>query len=444
MNEGDRPVALRPLRPPRAPRTSEEEPSILWHDDRSVSLTLQESRLPVQPRTFDEAGIPPGRGETDESQRGMALGRRAGFLALLFILLWIARSTELFLLFRDHSGQTSWWRLAILQAPLWLTLLLGCALILRLARRYPYEGWHKGRTVAIHGIAILGLTMTLPVVDLLLSVPGMILFQSWDHAWETFHRLTWRNLHGVAVMVPPFYLLVVSLSWFWRYYQTMREKELQAADLRAQLAQAQLQALKMQMNPHFLFNTLNSISTLLRVDIEAAESTLEQLAILLRRSLEATEVQEVQLREELEFIRDYLELEQIRFANRLRLEWAIEPSTEGALVPHLILQPLVENAIKHGFWPTAKPGLIRISSRLVGQELHLAVEDDGAGLAPGRAEGVGLSNSRARLRQLYGTAASLDLLPRLPQGVRATVVLPFDTSPRVAAPLGASTTRETP
>ena len=359
-------------------------------------------------------------------------GLRPLYLILAFILIGLLRSTELSIFYRNQPNIWPWWRITLNQLPLWFAMGAFSSLILHFSRRFPYENRGWWRTLCAHLAAMCGIALAVSLLDYLLQVPGQILLHSPAYAWTTAQQLSWRDVYTVGIKVPAIYIIIVLISWFWSYYQKVREKELQASELRAQLAQAQLQSLKMQMNPHFLFNTLNSISTLLRVDLDAAEHTLELLAVLLRRSLDATDVQEVSLREELAFIHDYLELEQIRFSNRLRLVWDIEPAAEDAWVPHLILQPLVENAIKHGFWPTAKPGLIRVSAQREGKELHLAVEDDGVGLHPlstkGTVEGVGLSNSRARLRQLYGNASSLHLMANTPKGVRAVVVLPFHTS----------------
>src|SRR4029079_2186861 len=168
-----------------------------------------------------------------------------------------------------------------------------------------------------------------------------------------------------------------------------------------------LQALKMQLHPHFLFNTLNSISALLDEDVDAADQMLARLGDLLRMTLENSGAQEITLQEELEFLRCYLEIEQVRFNDRLTVDMKIEPATLDAQVPNLILQPIVENAIKHGIVSRIAPGRIEISAIRYGGSLKLQVRDNGPGLHPGEAssgrvkEGLGLANTRARLEQRY-------------------------------------------
>src|SRR5262249_40591374 len=184
--------------------------------------------------------------------------------------------------------------------------------------------------------------------------------------------------------------------------------ELKASQLEARLAQAQLQALKMQLHPHFLFNTLHAISALMRKDVEEADRMITRLSDLLRLTLENVGAQEATLRQELEILGRYLEIEQRRFGDRLQVKMEIEPETLDARAPNLILQPLVENAIRHGIAPRSAPGLIEIRASRAGDKLELQVRDNGVGLPTDHREpikeGVGLANTRARLEQLYGAA----------------------------------------
>jgi LytS/YehU family sensor histidine kinase len=189
----------------------------------------------------------------------------------------------------------------------------------------------------------------------------------------------------------------------------------------------------MELNPHFLFNALNGISTLMYRDVDAADSMLMKLASLLRYALDHSQRHQAPLRQELEFLDRYLALEQMRFGDRLSVEREFDPATLDAMVPNLLLQPLVENAIKHGFEPNAEPGKIQLRAKLDGKRLRLEVEDNGKGLPGDGAikEGIGTSNSRARLAQLYGKRASLTLERGARGGVRAVVELPFEEKPRV-------------
>lgn len=222
---------------------------------------------------------------------------------------------------------------------------------------------------------------------------------------------------------------VLLLAYFAvRFYRMYRERELKATQLEAGLAQARLEALRMQLHPHFLFNTLNSISTLMHRDVEAADDMLAALSDLLRVALERRGEQEVPLKEELDILRRYLDIEQIRFGDRLRVKFEIEPHCLDALVPNLILQPLAENAIRHGIDPRPEPGLLVISARRTDDWLTLRIADDGHGLPAGTTveEGVGLSNTRARLQQLYGNPKALHL-HSAPDGFTVTVTVPYHT-----------------
>lgn len=229
-------------------------------------------------------------------------------------------------------------------------------------------------------------------------------------------------------------------------FRRSQERERRAAELAASLTRAQLQALRMQINPHFLFNTLHAISGLVYVNPRAADEMLAELSELLRRSLDSMEEQEIPLGEELEFIGGYISLEQKRFGERLRVEQRVPDQLRQALVPALILQPLVENAIRHGIEPRRGPGLITIEARQEADRLHLTVQDDGRGLPdspPAGAErrGIGIANTRARLQGLYGPDQSFALERAKPQGCRVEIRLPWrvrspdpaDLSPASAA-----------
>jgi LytS/YehU family sensor histidine kinase len=211
------------------------------------------------------------------------------------------------------------------------------------------------------------------------------------------------------------------------YYQRYRERELRASELEKGLVQAKLHALQMQLNPHFLFNTLHSISSLMHKDVEAADRMVMRLGDLLRAALASADTQEMTLRQELEFLERYLDIEQIRFGNRLTVKKNIEAATLEARVPNLILQPLVENAIRHGIEPWSRPGCIELGARRADNRLTLTVADNGAGLRDQEPveEGVGLSNTRARLRELYGEAHHFELRHGPQGGLLAELTIPF-------------------
>jgi len=240
---------------------------------------------------------------------------------------------------------------------------------------------------------------------------------------ETFNPLLVKTFHLNLLI----YWVIVSVHHAFGYYRQVQVRELRAVELEKRLAQARLQALQMQLNPHFLFNTLHAISALVHKDVEAADRMIARLSDLLRYALESTDAQEVPLRQELDFLNRYLEIEKTRFGDRLTVRLDIAPETLDALVPNLVLQPLVENAIRHGIEPRAKPGRIDLRARRENGRLKLEVCDNGVGLPSGRIpeEGVGLSNTRARLQQLYGERHLFALGNTAGGGLTVSVELPF-------------------
>lgn len=211
------------------------------------------------------------------------------------------------------------------------------------------------------------------------------------------------------------------------YANRFREQKLVATQLEAQLAQAQLAALKMQLQPHFLFNTLHAIATLMEEDIKAAQRMLTRLSELLRLTLDHVGEQEVPLSKEIEFLKSYLEIEEIRFHDRLRITYDIPPETLEAQVPTLILQPLVENAIRHGIAPKAAGGSVSITASRNGGTLQITIIDDGRGAAEIE-QGVGLSNTRKRLEQLYGLNQTFEFGNVPDGGFTVALKLPFRTN----------------
>jgi two-component sensor histidine kinase len=218
---------------------------------------------------------------------------------------------------------------------------------------------------------------------------------------DAFQPLLLKTFHFDLLI----YWVILTVGHALNYYRKAQERELHASELQRHLVQARLQALQMQLNPHFLFNTLHAISALMHKDVEAADSMIARLSELLRYALESTSAQEVPLRQELDFLERYIEIEQTRFGDRLLVQKSIDPAALEVRVPNLILQPLVENAIRHGIEPHVRRGEITLWARRQDGALHLEVRDNGAGLVNGNGspeEGVGLSNTRARLAELYG------------------------------------------
>jgi sensor histidine kinase YesM len=255
-----------------------------------------------------------------------------------------------------------------------------------------------------------------------LGYPPNRQFNSFLEAYQFF---VFINLH-LSILI---YWGVVGIKSAFSYYQKYRERELQTSKLEARLAQSRLQVLKMQLHPHFLFNTLNAVSELIYKDPESAERMIGDLSDLLRLSFENLEVQEISLKQELEFLEKYLEIEQMRFHDRLRVEMNIAPETLDAKVPNMILQPLVENAIKHGLAPRSEGGVIEIGAARNNGSLELSVSDNGIGVPFGDVdnlhEGVGLSNTKRRLKHLYGDRHRFDLAAAAKNGLSVNLTIPY-------------------
>jgi two-component system, LytTR family, sensor kinase len=240
---------------------------------------------------------------------------------------------------------------------------------------------------------------------------------------EIYQAVFPRILLGVVV-----YKIIVTTNYALDYYEKFRAEQQRAALLEAHLAQAQLQALKTQLQPHFLFNTLNSITSLVLEDQRAAVRMISRLGDFLRLTIENNGTQQVSLERELEFLKCYLEIQQVRFHDRLRVTMQIEPAALSVQVPNLILQPLVENAIKHGIAPRADAGHIGIRARLTQDTLQVEVSNDGPPQTlngNSARPGVGLANTRERLRQLYQERFQLDLQTRAEGGAVCTLALPL-------------------
>jgi LytS/YehU family sensor histidine kinase len=247
--------------------------------------------------------------------------------------------------------------------------------------------------------------------------------------WFVFERLFFSNLvDDITGTFVPIVLVAHAVS----YYRRFRERELRATQLEGQLAKAHLQTLKSQLQPHFLFNTMHSISSLMLTDVQAADQMMTLLGDLLRMSLESSGTQITTLSRELEFVNCYLEIEKVRFAERLNVTLDIAPETLDATVPHLFLQPLVDNAVKHGISKLPAGGEIRITAHADDGELQIEIRDNGPGF--GRegtfpASGLGLRITRERLESLYGQDQSVELLSFPGGGTVTRVCIPFCVQP---------------
>jgi two-component sensor histidine kinase len=234
-----------------------------------------------------------------------------------------------------------------------------------------------------------------------------------------------QNLAAAFYNIPFFYILISFGVEAMEQARARREEERQATRLYGQLADARLALLQRQLHPHFLFNALQAISTLIHRDPATADDVLMRLSGLLRALLEKASGQTLTLRLELDLTRNYLEIEQVRFGDHLRVTWRVDESLLETEVPSLVVLPLVENAIRHGLSLKMDPGHLAITAEREGENLVLTVEDDGLGAAAPFVPGVGLGNTRERLRALYGERAGLDLTTEPGRGFRARLHLPL-------------------
>ncbi len=307
-------------------------------------------------------------------------------------------------------------------------------------RRFPISRKTWLRSVPVHLVASCLLALA-HVATASAAVPYLGVFGTLtpkDYAGAVALMLIF-GFHGNLLS----YWTVIGIQHAFRVYRRAQDRqktalrlEAEAQALTAQLSKAQLSALKAQLQPHFLFNTLNAIMVLVRQrEALLAEETIARLSNLLRFVLDDAAAQEVSLRRELDYLELYLSIEQLRFADRMRVELEADPAALGGALPHMSLQPLVENAVRHGISERAGAGLIRVRARRRGDALVVEIEDDGPGPSPatgqrGPAEGaerggIGLANTRARLQQLYGDRASLSLRARPEGGAISTLVVPF-------------------
>lgn len=296
--------------------------------------------------------------------------------------------------------------------------------VIWLSKSFRIEGGQRFKSLTVHFLACIVLLL----VDVLLFTVISIPFGWYSHLTPFSNRyfLLILNFTPSNVM---FYWGIVVIEHALDYYRKLQDRELRASQLEAQLAQTQLQVLKMQLHPHFLFNTLNAISALIRESPDEADEMVSRLGDLLRMTLETAGLQEVPFKKELEFLKHYLDIEQTRFQDRLKVEMAIEPDTLDGLVPSMILQPLVENSVRHGVSPRPEGGCIKIKAWRDSSLLRLEVEDDGPGLggdAPPK-ERVGLTNTRARVSNLYGDEHGLRLRHAAGGGLVVSLSIPFRT-----------------
>jgi two-component system, LytTR family, sensor kinase len=324
------------------------------------------------------------------------------------------------------------WRGMAFQAGEWVILGALTPLVYALAARFPLRGERVARNVLVHvagalvlcvGWALLGVALRAVLGTLPSRMPLPAFVASWlltSLPWSVF-----------------MYFTVLGCVFAFAYFGEAREREALAARLSAQVAEARLDALRMQLHPHFLFNSLNAVAVLVRDSRnEDAARVVEQLSEILREVLgRGDDAREIPVSREIAFLEKYLAIEQVRYSDRLVVAWGVDPAALPALVPAFVLQPLVENALRHGVAASSAPCRIDITAAVEGGDLVLAVTNDvPAGAAPGvtRGSGVGIANTRERLATMFGGSASV----ALGEGggrVRAVVRLPWHETPAAPA-----------
>jgi two-component system, LytTR family, sensor kinase len=253
----------------------------------------------------------------------------------------------------------------------------------------------------------------------------------WEKFSEDFWTMALNGFYGRNIIDMAYYWAVIAFGYSLEIHQRYKNEELKSVQLETRLVETELKALREQLRPHFLFNTLNTISVLVRENKnDAAVTLIARLSSLLRMSLDNTGVHEVTVRQEMDFLERYIDIQKARFSDRLNVGIDIEPAAMEARIPNLLLQPLVENAIVHGIASKSGPGRVDVLGHVANGRLHLEVRDDGPGLGDGskRAkEGVGLTNTRERIAKIYGTQGQLSLRSEPGCGVSVQIVLPCRT-----------------
>jgi two-component system, LytTR family, sensor kinase len=374
-----------------------------------VAGLLSRINATVQPRPAEASGPP---------------APPIAWIPVAFTVFWtfvgLAFAGQLYLT-QAKLGSPVTWRFAVTRSLAdWYAFAVLSLPAIAFARRFPLGSAPLRLLAIVHLVA----SLVFSLVWMLLRAGIAVRLEHKPFAETLRHALVATLFFNLLV-----YWVVVAVTHAVGFYRSLRERERRTLELEKHVTEARLLALQMQLNPHFLFNALHGVSALMYRDVDAADRMLVKLGDLLRHALARSDAQRVPLRDELAFLDRYLELEQIRFDGRLSVCSEISDAARDALVPNLILQPLVENALKHGIEPQVKPGVITLRATILdGRLLRLEVEDNGRGLAPGKSAegGIGTANSRARLAQLYGRRGQINFLPGEDGGLRVMMEIPFE------------------
>jgi LytS/YehU family sensor histidine kinase len=305
----------------------------------------------------------------------------------------------------------------------WYSWALLAPFVVGMVERFPISK----TTWVRHGLIQLGSFLLCFGVHVGIQVTAMLLPNYRDIHPDFINALTHHTITSIDFDLFIFCTLV-AIAHAMIFYRTLKQREMSTVRLESELARAKLQVLKNKLNPHFLFNTLHSISTLMYRDVRAADRMLTRLSDLLRMTMERSDRHDIPLHEEIAFLEKYLQIEQIRFEDRLTFSFQIEPNLEQAMIPHFLLQPLVENAVKHGIAPTSRPGMIEVKAWATRDRLRVRVSDNGPGMATlgnGSHKGIGLPNVSARLEHRYESDYTLEFKTGNPTGLVVELNLPL-------------------
>ena len=323
--------------------------------------------------------------------------------------------------------------LLLLNTVYWYVPALLAPLIIKLATRYQVGRVPWFVLVPVHVTGAF--TYSIVHTAAMLGMRALLMPTPPSRGWWFVTRIEYLKQLDWLFMT---YLFLVGLAHALAYRRESERRSLDSAHLETRLVEAQLQALQRQLHPHFLFNTLNAIAGLMRTDVDAADRMMDRLGDLLRMTLHTQNLQEVPLKEELELLQKYLDIEQVRFGNRLAVAMTIDPETLDALVPNFLLQPLVENAVRHGIAPPSRSGRLAVHADRDDGRLTIRIIDSGDGVPPHRLtllnQGVGLANTRARLEHLYRNDHAL-VFSNAEGGFCVTVRLPFAVDRGMAEPV---------
>ncbi len=360
------------------------------------------------------------------------------WIASIWLGVGLFNATQTVFAMRAEGMHHNWVQLFVTTLLSWLPWAIATPIVLRLGRQYTPSRWGSLSALSIHLVTCAAIGL----VSAFWNASLEVLLDPWAQAPDVLPlpHLWLVKFYGGILSFVILYSIILAIGYILDSRERLARQQMETAHLNEQLSKAQLEALRRQIEPHFLFNTLNAIAGLVREQRnDAAVRMIAELSDLLRRVLDDSKRQQSLLGEEIEFLQKYLDIQKVRFAERLQLSVDVPQELLPAQVPCLVLQPMVENAVKHGIAQRAQGGAIRISACRCNGMLTLSVYNDGPSLPPDWEKtdsGIGIANVRTRLRGLYGEAFELNLRNQAPGGVEASVSIPFVPAPLTSTPAG--------